>query len=170
MNDGSDGAGDPRDSGVIDPRARRLKGETRIVNGDRWTVVDVAPAAPLAEMVAAILEEEGFVAMTGGMDVLDDALSHLGATAVGTTFVLVPEEDAPRALALIDETVTDFEGPELDELMRRIAAGEVSSEELEELGIEVARLEGADGEPDDDSAGGSDPDAPAGDAGGTGRA
>src|SRR5690606_2720619 len=42
---------------------RRMKGETVIVNGDEWVVVDEAPAAALADMVAALLEDEGFVVM-----------------------------------------------------------------------------------------------------------
>ncbi len=88
-----------------------MKGESALINGDTWTVVDVAPAEPLAEMVAAILEEEGFVAMVrgaGGMAV--DMLSSLGAYTTETTLVLVPEAQAQAALDLIAETVTDYEG------------------------------------------------------------
>ncbi|MFO7544221.1 MAG: hypothetical protein R6W77_01850 [Trueperaceae bacterium] len=101
-----------------------MKGETLIVNGDPWTIVDAAPAAPLAEMVAAILEDAGFVVMVRGQGVLDDAFSHLGSTSIMTTYVLVPEENAEAAAALIAETVTDYEGDELDELLERMAAGE----------------------------------------------
>jgi hypothetical protein len=36
-----------------------VNGETLRLNGDLWTVVDVAPGEPLAEMVATILEERG---------------------------------------------------------------------------------------------------------------
>ena len=91
-----------------------MKGTTITLNGDPWTVVDVAPAAPLAEMVAALLEDEGFVAMVRGFDLLGDVLTHLGVGSAGTTVVLVPEADAEAALALIAETVTDFEGDDLD--------------------------------------------------------
>lgn len=98
-----------------------MKGETVRVNGDLWTVVDVAPAAPLAEMVAALLEDEGFVTMTrsGGSDVL----THLGTAAIGTSYVLVPAGDAERALALIADTVTDYQGDELDALLDSLADG-----------------------------------------------
>lgn len=105
-----------------------MKGETVVVNGDNWTVVDVAPAAPLAEMVAALLEEEGFVVMVRGLDLQSDTFSHLGSTSVTTTYVLVPENQADAAVALIAETVTDFEGPDLDELMDKMAAGELVSD------------------------------------------
>ena len=99
-----------------------MKGETLRVNGDLWTIVDVAPAGPLAEMVAALLEDEGFVAITRGHDVINDVFSHLGAATVGTTFVLVPERDAARALRLIEDTVTDYEGEELAALLEEMAA------------------------------------------------
>ena len=98
-----------------------MKGETLRLNGDMWTIVDVAPAGPLAEMVAALLEDEGFVAITRGHDVINDVFSHLGAALTGTTFVLVPERDAPRALKLIEETVTDYEGEELEALLEEMA-------------------------------------------------
>lgn len=101
-----------------------MRGETLIVNGDPWTIVDEAPAAPLAEMVAAILEDAGFVVMVRGPGVLDDAFAHLGSTSITTTYVLVPEQDAEAAAALIAETVTDYEGDELDALLARMAAGE----------------------------------------------
>lgn len=102
-----------------------MKGETLVLNGDNWTIVDVAPAMPLAEMVAAILEEEGFVVVVRGAEMLSDVFSHLGSTSAATSYVLVPEHDAERALKLIDETVTDYEGDELDELLERMAAGEL---------------------------------------------
>jgi len=121
--------------------ARSLKGETVVVNGDEWTVVDEAPAAALAEMVAALLEDEGFVVMVRGLDLQSDAVSHLGATNVTATQVLVPKDQAEAAMQLIAETVTDYQGPELEELMERLARGEVvegfetsgDEDELEEL-------------------------------------
>jgi hypothetical protein len=124
-----------------------MKGETRLINGDRWTVVDLAPAAPLAEMVAAILEEEGFVVMTRGVDQVDDAFSHLGAVSAGATVVLVPESEADRATALIAETVTDYEGDDLESILREIGEG-ASAADLEALGIDVDGLFGTqdDGE------------------------
>lgn len=100
-----------------------IKGRTVVINGDPWTVVDVAPAQALAEMVAALLEDEGMVAMVRSTDLLSDMFSNLGASSVGSAVVLVPEADAERALALIAETVTDFEGEELDAIMQAIAAG-----------------------------------------------
>ena len=100
-----------------------MKGETVVINGDRWTVVDAAPAQALAEMVAALLEEDGMVAMVRGSDLLSDVFSNLGAGSVGSAVVLVPEADAERALKLIEETVTDFEGEELEAVMGAIAAG-----------------------------------------------
>jgi hypothetical protein len=98
-----------------------VKGTTVTLNGDPWTVVDVAPAAPLAEMVAALLEDEGFVAVTRGIRALGDALSHLGVDSAGLTVVLVPADDAERALALIAETVTDYEGDDLDAALTALA-------------------------------------------------
>lgn len=100
-----------------------MKGETVVVNGDRWTVVDVAPAQALAEMVAALLEDEGMVAMVRGSDLLSDVFSNLGAAGAGSAVVLVPEEDSERALRLIAETVTDYQGEELEAIMRAIESG-----------------------------------------------
>ncbi len=94
-----------------------LKGAVVVLNGDRWTVVDVAPAEPLAEMVAAILEDEGILSVVRGADPLDDVYSHLGGSRVGTTVVLVPEADAERAFELIAATVTDYQGAELEALL-----------------------------------------------------
>lgn len=116
-----------------------MKGETIVLNGDNWTVVDVAPAMPLAEMVASILEDEGFVVTVRGAGMLDDIFSHLGAITGTTSVVLVPEADAERAMALIEETVTDFEGDELEELLNKLESGE----------LEFAD----DTEPEDDGAG-----------------
>ena len=121
-----------------------------MINGDRWTVVDLAPAAPLAEMVAAILEEEGFVVMTRGVDQVDDAFSHLGAVSAGTTVVLVPEVDAERALAIIAETVTDYQGEDLEKILAEIGNGATAAD-LEALGIDLDSLEGyGDDEGDDE--------------------
>lgn len=94
-----------------------LKGAVMTINGDRWTVVDVAPAEELAEMVAVILEDEGIVNVVRPADGIGDALSHLGSVRVGTTLVLVPEGDATRALEVIAETVTDYQGPDLEALL-----------------------------------------------------
>lgn len=98
-----------------------MKGTTVTLNGDPWTIVDVAPAAPLAEMVAALLEDEGFVAVVRGFDLLGDALTHLGVGSAGATVVLVPEADGEAALALIAETVTDYEGDDLDVALAALA-------------------------------------------------
>lgn len=129
-----------------------MKGETVVVNGDNWTVVDEAPAAPLADMVAALLEEEGFVVMVRGLDLQSDTLSHLGSISLTTTFVLVPEDQAEAATALIADTVTDFEGPDLDELMDKMAAGELVSDfattdEPEDEDVDDEEADGA-AEPD----------------------
>ena len=112
-----------------------MKGETHVINGERWTVVDVAPAAELAEMVAALLEDEGLVAITRGPGLVSDALTHLGTHAIGTSYVLVPEHEADRALQVIAETVTDYEGEDLDTLLVEIAASGLAPEEyLERMG------------------------------------
>jgi hypothetical protein len=112
-----------------------MKGTTVTLNGDPWTVVDVAPAEPLAEMVAALLEDEGFVAVVRGIALLGDTLAHLGVGAAGVSVVLVPEADAEAALALIAETVTDYEGDDLAEALIQLE-GDPSA-----LGV---------GDPDDD--------------------
>ncbi|MFN2322883.1 MAG: hypothetical protein ABR510_07990 [Trueperaceae bacterium] len=113
-----------------------MKGTTVTLNGDPWTIVDVAPAAPLAEMVAALLEDEGYVAVVRGIDLLGDALSHLGVGSAGTTVVLVPEADGEAALALIEQTVTDYEGDDLDTALAMLAddptaLGEVDADDDE---------------------------------------
>lgn len=105
-----------------------MKGENRVINGDNWTIVDVAPAEPLAEMVAALLEDAGFVALVRGSDSGDDVFAHLGTPGIGVTVVLVPEEQAAAALQLISETVSDYEGDEIDEAL---ASGEFAAEDLD---------------------------------------
>ena len=97
-----------------------MKGVSIIFNGDPWTVVDVAPAMPLAEMVAALLEEEGFVTVVRTAAGFSDMLSHLGVSDSGTSLVLVPSADAERALALIAETVTDYTGDDLDAVLAEL--------------------------------------------------
>ena len=94
-----------------------MKGDSVRLNGDLWTVVDEAPAEPLAEMVATILEEEGFTALVRVAAGMADVLTHLGGVSSETTFVLVPEAQAEAALALIADTVTDYEGEELEALL-----------------------------------------------------
>ena len=98
-----------------------MKGTTILLNGDPWTVVDVAPAEALAEMVAALLEDEGYVAIIRGVASLADALAHLGVGPAGEAAVLVPAADAEAALALIAETVTDYEGDDLDAALAALA-------------------------------------------------
>lgn len=121
-----------------------MKGTVVTLNGDPWTVVDVAPAEPLAEMVAALLEDEGFVVTVRGADRLGDNLAHLGIGSAGTTMVLVPESEAEQALALIAETVTDYEGEALDEVLAALA------DDPEALGIgeDDGEDDGEDGEDD----------------------
>jgi hypothetical protein len=117
-----------------------MKGTTVTLNGDPWTVVDVAPAEPLAEMVAALLEDEGFVAVVRGIALLGDTLAHLGVGAAGVSVVLVPEADAEAALALIAETVTDYEGDDLAEALVQLQ-GDPSA---------LGAVDPDDDEPDDD--------------------
>lgn len=100
-----------------------MKGDSRTINGDTWIIVDVAPAEPLAEMVAALLEEAGLVALVRGTGSGDDVFAHLGTPGIGTSVVLVPEEQSADALRIISETVTDYEGEELEEALR---SGELS--------------------------------------------
>jgi hypothetical protein len=117
-----------------------MKGTTVTLNGDPWTVVDVAPAEPLAEMVAALLEDEGFVAVVRGIALLGDTLAHLGVGAAGVSVVLVPQADAEAALALIAETVTDYEGDDLAEALVQLQ-GDPSA---------LGAVDPDDDEPDDD--------------------
>jgi hypothetical protein len=104
-----------------------MKGETILLNGDNWTIVDVAPALEIAEMVAVLLEEEGFPVVVRGLD--GDVFSHMGASGIGTTYVLVPEHEAERALALIAETVTDYEGEDMDKVLEQMALEAADSQE-----------------------------------------
>ncbi len=133
-----------------------MKGTTIILNGDPWTVVDVAPAMPLAEMVAALLEEEGFVTIVRSAAGFADNLTHLGVVDSGTTLVLVPNPDAERAAALIKETVTDYVGDDLDavlaELERSPDALGVSDDADDEDADEDDELHSADAIEDDDGA------------------
>lgn len=103
-----------------------MNGDTVRLNGDLWTVVDVAPAEPLAEMVATILEEEGFTVIVRVATGMADVLTHLGGVSSETTLVLVPEGQAEAALALIAETVTDYEGEELEAFLAEQGADEDS--------------------------------------------
>lgn len=108
-----------------------MKGEVLLINGNNWMVVDVAPAPELAEMVAVILDEEGFPVMVKGHDALTDALTSLGVSSLGTTLVLVPESRGEAALKLIAETVSDYEGEDIDAVLEQLALeamdGEVES-------------------------------------------
>jgi len=119
-----------------------MKGQTILLNGDPWTVVDVAPAEPLAEMVAALLEDEGYVAVVRGIALLGDTLAHLGVGSAGASVVLVPEADAESALALIAETVTDYQGDDLEAALAALA------EDPDALG----EVDPEDDEPDDEDA------------------
>jgi hypothetical protein len=112
------------------------KGATVRLNGDFWTVVDVAPAEPLAEMVATILEEEGFVVLVRGAAPFADVLSPLGGVSGETTLVLVPEAQAEAALTLIAETVTDYEGEELDALLAELEGGLETEPAGGEIGVD----------------------------------
>jgi hypothetical protein len=117
-----------------------MKGKTILFNGDPWTIVDVAPAEPLAEMVAALLEDEGYVAVVRGIALLGDTLAHLGVGAAGASVVLVPELDAEAALALIEETVTDYHGDDLEAAMVELANDPAA----------LGAVDPDDDEPDDD--------------------
>lgn len=63
--------------------------------------------------------------MVRGADFLADVFSHLGAMSTQTTFVLVPADQAEGAMKLIAQTVTDYEGDDLDELMDLMESGEL---------------------------------------------
>ncbi len=129
-----------------------MLGKSVMINGDSWTIVDVAPAAPLGEMVAAILEDEGLVTLVRGADMLADVFSHLGSTSAQTSYVLVPEADGERALAIIAETVTDYQGDELDDLLERMASGEVPLELApDEWGYEADEADADSSASDDES-------------------
>lgn len=97
-----------------------MKGDVILINGENWMVVDVAPAEPLADMVAVILEEESFNVMVRGAMQMTDIMTHLGAVSNETTLVLVPEAEGQAALALIAETVTDYEGDELEAYLQTL--------------------------------------------------
>ena len=116
-----------------------MKGSVVTLSGDAWTVVDVAPAMPLAEMVAALLEDEGFVTQVRPAAGVPDALAHLGVGESSAAVVLVPSQDAERALALIAETVTDYVGDDLEAALAALAddpdalgVGEYDSDDLDE--------------------------------------
>ena len=72
-------------------------------------------------MLNVVLEEAGYVVMTKAADNVADIMSHLGAHYPDTTLVLVPEARGEEALKLIAETVTDYEGEELEALMDEMA-------------------------------------------------
>ena len=93
------------------------KGDSLRINGDIWTIVDVSPAAELAEMVAVILEEEGLRPRVEGLGIGAGIIQALGANFIGTSYVLVPKHEAEEALKIIDECVTDYTGEDIDRLM-----------------------------------------------------
>lgn len=93
------------------------KGDSLRINGDIWTIVDVAPASELAEMVAVILEDEGLRPRVEGEGIGAGIIQALGANFIGTSFVLVPKHEAKEALKIIDECVTDYTGEDIDSLM-----------------------------------------------------
>jgi hypothetical protein len=101
-----------------------MKGDKITLAGDTWVVVDVAPAPELADMVAVLLEEEGYITTVKGPDFVADVFSALGSQFPGVTLVLVPETQAEAALALIAESVRDYEGDELKELLSTMTAEE----------------------------------------------
>lgn len=103
-------------------------GEKRIINGDSWTIVDVAPAEQLSEMVAALLEDAGFISLIRGADSGDDVFAHLGMPGIGASVVLVPDSQAEAALELIRETVTDYDG---DNLEAALESGELTAEDVQ---------------------------------------
>lgn len=117
-------------------------GRVMTLNGDPWVVVDVAPAEPLAEMVANLLEEEGIVTTIRGDDSVGDVFTHLGAQRAGVALVLVPQGDAERALEIVRETVTDYQGEDLDALLA----------ELKEEGVDPAEV-GLPSDAEDDDPG-----------------
>lgn len=126
-----------------------MKGETRLINGDRWMIVDVAPAQQLAEMVAVLLEDAGFIVMIRGEGSDADVLTHLGSPGIGITNVLVPEAQGADALQLISETVTDYEGDELEAVLRD---GSVVTGAGAVLDFDDDGLFGEDDDLDDDEA------------------
>ncbi len=114
------------------------KGDSLRINGDIWTIVDVAPAAELAEMVAVILEEEGLRPRVEGLGIGAGIIQALGANFIGTSFVLVPKHEAEEALKIIEECVTDYTGEDIDRLMDTMSeedhekANEAASEAFNE--------------------------------------
>lgn len=95
------------------------------INGEIWSVVDLAPALELAEMVAVILEDEGFAVIVKTGESLSDPLSHLGVQSqIGRSYVLVRKNDTEKALEIIAESVTDYEGEELEKIMAQMAKEE----------------------------------------------
>ena len=136
-----------------------MKGETILLNGDPWVIVDVAPAEPLAEMVAALLEDEGYVAVVRGIALLGDTLAHLGVGAAGASVVLVPEADAEAALALIAETVTDYQGDDLEAAMAALAEDPNALGEIDPDDDDPADVSSADDTSVDDASVGDGSDA-----------
>ena len=97
------------------------KGESIRLNGDMWMIVDVAPATELAEMVAVMLEDEGYTCVIKGADMFSSPLSALGVSNLGLSYVLVPEGQGPEALAFVEENVEDFEGEEAQAMLEQMA-------------------------------------------------
>jgi hypothetical protein len=97
-----------------------VRGETLVISGDRWTIVDVAPAVQLAEMVAVILEEEGLSALICTLEE-GETKAPTNTRQVEDNYVLVPEEDADKALEIIKDSVTDYRGDQLEELLQGLS-------------------------------------------------
>lgn len=93
-----------------------MKGDKVTLHGDSWVIVDVAPLPELADMVAVILKDEGYVVEVKGPDFIADVFHALGAQTPGITMVLVPETQAEAALALIAESIRDYDDEELEHI------------------------------------------------------
>lgn len=97
------------------------KGDIVQLHGDEWMIVDIAPAPELADMVAVILEEEGFTVERMGDTMGDEVLRALGAQYMGSSYLLVPSAQGEDALKLIEEVVMDYEGEDAQAMLEELA-------------------------------------------------
>ncbi len=97
-----------------------MKGETLEFEGKLWTVVDIVPSVSLAEMAAVILEEEGISAIICTLEENEFSESN-NENQFGTAYVLVPESESSRALELIQDSVTDYKGAQIEELLEGLS-------------------------------------------------
>lgn len=106
-------------------------GDELLLDGAPWRVVDVAPALALAEMAAAVLDDEGIEVALFAVDPPSGALSFPDdADPIAPAIVLVPRAAEADARALLADAIEDFAGDDAERLLAELAATGVDAAAL----------------------------------------